>query len=178
MGPKRSVNAVFQAERLSKEEQARTMQRANARWYAAAKRFEWESRAEIWDREQEEQRAELMRSIAAKCQYVSRPYRITQLNSMADALARTLEQGIEPALFLNISKQIQSLMHDVADEVTAWNASIDASCDAAALNEWNAKNQRLKEYAEEREVQMDFELDQKIAQAQALQTLNAERKHY
>src|SRR5262249_26447057 len=90
-------------------------------------------------------------NIAMQCAFTSRPFRIAQLNSMAETLSRELEKGHEPPVFLALVKQIQSLMQEIAKEIDAWGVHFDASCDAAALNILKQKYQRMEELAQERE---------------------------
>lgn len=149
MGPKRSVHAIFQAEKQSMVEKSRG--RPGETWYNAAKKYHWQERADAWDAEQDEQKAALIRDIALKSSFVSKPFRLVLLNSMADTLSRELEQGHSPAMFIALTKQIQSLMHDIQSELQEWDIHPDASCDAAALGALKRKEKRMEELAQERQ---------------------------
>jgi hypothetical protein len=163
LGSKRSINAAYEQERKDKQVKAST--KAGPEWYNAAKRYNWKIRADAYDQDQDEQKARLMQAIAAKCAYVSRPFRIAQLNSMTDTLARELEKGQDVQVFLNLTKQIQALMHDIQDEVRDWGVQIDASTDAAALDALNDKERRQSALQEERQ---EREMDATLAQAERL----------
>ncbi len=165
LGLKRSINATFEAEHQadSKEKQGKTRTKCGPEWYNAAKRYQWAERAKAWDTKETERKARLMHYIVAQEPFVSRPFRITQLNSMAESLMHTLEKGCEAKLALAITKQLQSLMHDIADEIAAWEVTVDASCDAFALESLKAKQQRMTELYREQEKQKEAELDAKIA---------------
>jgi hypothetical protein len=158
-GHKRSVNAVFEAER--QEKAGKSSNKAGETWYGAAKRYEWEARASAYDEHVQGQKAEAMRKLAASSPFISRPYRLMQLNSLADSVSRLIEQGQAPDVFLPLCKQLQALMHDISSEVAIWDAPIDATCDAAALDATIAKMLRL------RDIQIEHELDQE-AQIDAL----------
>ena len=167
MGPKRSVHAVFEAEKQNKVEKSRG--RPGETWYNASKKYQWQKRAEAWDAEQDEQKATIMRDIAMKSPFLSKPFRLYQLNSMADSLSRHLEQGVDIATFLALSKQQQSLMHDIRDELEEWNMHPDASCDAAALTALQEKNVRLREFQEERELDQEAVINRMFAQHELMQ---------
>lgn len=160
MGPKRSIHAVYEAEKQSKGSNSRG--RAGETWYNAAKKYQWQARADAWDAEQDEKKAEQMREIAMACAFTSRPFRIAQLNSMADTLSRQLEQGHDPATFLALTKQIQSLMQDITKEIEAWGMHFDASCDAAALDVLKEKYKRMQDLEQERWDIMEEEMDRKL----------------
>lgn len=164
MGSRRSVNKVYAQEQ--QEKAARSKGNGGSTWYNAVKRYQWEARADAWDREQDEQKAALLRQIAVKCAFVSRPFRITQLNSAAVTLMVEIEKGHPPDVFLAMVKQLQALMHDIQAEVDAWNVTIDASCDSAALEALHQKSERQKALQQERDEIMEEELDFKIAQLQ------------
>ncbi|MFM8320772.1 MAG: PBSX family phage terminase large subunit [Chloroflexota bacterium] len=53
LGPGRSIEAVYRAECEAKH---RAVKRPNRTWYDQAERWQWRSRAEVWDRRQAEQR--------------------------------------------------------------------------------------------------------------------------
>ncbi len=167
LGSKRSINAASEVEREGK---SRT--NAGPEWYKAAKRYQWQERADAYDREQSEQNAYLMRQIAMKCSFVSRPYRITQLNSIAETLARELEKGHDPVTFMAMIRQMQSLMQNIIEEVTAWDITLDASCDAAAFEALQQKDKRMSELAQEREMiaeeEADFKLQQMLQQREMM----------
>lgn len=120
-GTKRSINAAYELEHKAegKDKQRKTRTKTGPEWYQAAKRYRWEERAQAYDREQDEQRSQLMQQIALKCAFVSRPFRIVQLNAMAEGLMREVERGCETTMFLAIIRQIQALMHDITEEVEA-----------------------------------------------------------
>jgi len=162
LGSNRSVNAVFDAE--NKKGQAKASYNPGKGWYNAAKRYQWQIRADAWDNEQDEQKAEQMRQIAMKCAFTSRPYRIAQLDSMADALARQIEKGLEISICLATIKQIQSLMQEIAKEIDAWGVHFDASCDAAALDALKQKYKRMAELEQERWDIMEEEIEHKLQQ--------------
>jgi phosphatidylserine/phosphatidylglycerophosphate/cardiolipin synthase-like enzyme len=162
LGSKRSINGTFELERKNKQEKSRT--NAGPEWYNAAKRYQWQDRAESWDRDQDGHKAIIMQAIAAKCSFVSRPFRIVQLNSLADTLMRETEKGQEVQVFLALTKQIQSLMHDIQDEIAAWGVPLDAATDAAALDAYREKGKRMNALQQEREEIADAEIDAMIAQ--------------
>jgi hypothetical protein len=162
MGARRSVNAVFEAER--QEKAGKRSNKAGESWYGAARRYEWEQRAEFWDREQDEEKATLMRQIAMRCVFASRPFRLTQLNATAETLMRQLEMGHDPPTYLALARQLQSLMSDIREEVQAWNITIDASCDAAALKALQQKEQRINALQQERDQIAEEELDRKLVE--------------
>ncbi len=168
LGPKRSVNAVFEAER--QEKSGKSSNKAGTTWYNAAKRYHWQERAEAYDKEQDEQKAAILRQIAMKSPFVSKPYRLIQLNSMVDTLSRQLEQGHDPSTFLALTKQIQSLMHDIRDELDEWNIHPDASCDASALDALKQKQKRMQELAQERQDIAEEELEHMLAQYERMNT--------
>ena len=149
LGSKRNVNAVYELEQAEKAGKSRG--KDGETWYNASKRYQWERRAEAWDAEQSNQKAAMLRQIAMRSPFVSRPFRITQLNSAADTLMREMEKGHEPAVFLAMIKQLRELMHDINDEVESWNVPITAECDAAALQALEQKSERQKELAQERQ---------------------------
>lgn len=165
LGTKRTVNAAYEVEHQvdSKEKQRKSRTKCGPEWYNAARRWQWEERAHAWDKEQDEHKAALMRQIAMRCAFVSRPFRIVELNTMAEALMRAMEKGIAAELYVPLSKQLQSLLRDIAEETALWGVTIDASCDAAALDALKQGGERLKEIAEEREAEEDAALDAQIA---------------
>jgi hypothetical protein len=159
MGHTRSINAVWEAERKAsgkpiRDKQQKTKTTVGPEWYNAAKRYKWKERAKAYDRAQDEHKAHLMREIAQRCAYTSRPFRLVQLNVMLDGLARVVEAGCEAHLYLAVCKQMQSLMQDIANEVQAWGITIDASSDAAALDAYQAKQARLAAHQQERDEAM------------------------
>lgn len=164
LGRKRSINAVYEAEKQEKASKSRG--KAGETWYNAARRYQWVQRADAWDNEQDERKALLMRQIAMKCAFVSPAFRLTQLNALAETLMREVEKGQPAALFLAMARQMQAVMHDIADEVAAWGVPLDASCDAAALGALERKHERMAELQQAREEQEDYEMDlaiQKLA---------------
>jgi hypothetical protein len=162
LGPKRSVNAVFEAEQREKAVRARG--KISTCWYNASRRYQWEARADAWDAEQSQQKALMLRQIAMKCSFVSRPFRIVQLNSAATTLMRELEKGQEAPVYLAMVKQLRELMHDINAEVEGWNVPIDSSCDAAAMAAFEQKIKRQEELQQEREMIEEEEIDFAIAQ--------------
>ena len=174
LGPKRSVRAVYDAEQQQKASKGRG--NPGTTWYTAVKRYDWWRRAEAWDAEQSNQKAAMLRQIAMKCAFVSRPFRITQLNSAATTLMMELEKGHEPAVFLAMLKQLRELMHDINDEVESWNVPITAECDAAALAALEAKSERQKGLQAERDLIEEEELDHAIEQAVQRDQWMKERK--
>ena len=167
LGSNRSVHAVFEAE--NKKGQAKASYNPGKGWYNAAKRYQWQIRADAWDNEQDEQKAEQMRQIAMQCAFTSRPYRITQLNSMAETLSRQLEKGLEISIALATVKQIQMLMQEIAREIEAWGVRFDASCDAAALDALKQKEKRMNELEQERWDIMEEDMEHKLQQYEAQQ---------
>lgn len=163
-GHTRSVNAIYEAERQEKAEKSRN-NRAGETWYQAARRYQWKERAAAYDDEVQEQKAATMRQLAAQSPFISRPYRLMQLNSLADGVARLIEQGQPPEVFLPLCKQLQALMHDIASEVSTWDAPIDVTCDASALDATIAKMQRL------RAAQLEYEQSQDARMAAAAREL-------
>jgi hypothetical protein len=160
LGPKRSVNQVF-----VQEQQERTVKsrgKVGSTWYNAVKRFEWERRAEAYDREQDNQKAAMLRQIAMKCAFVSRPFRIVQLNSAATTLMREMEKGQPSPVFLAMLKELRELMSCINDEVESWNVPITAECDAAALGAFEQKILRQKELEQDlqdiEEENLDFQI--------------------
>jgi hypothetical protein len=149
LGPMRSVNAAAELERKSKKEKSRT--NTGPEWYNAAKRYQWQERAEAYDKEQDEQKAALLREIAMKSPFISKPFRLVQLNSLVDTLSRQLEQGRDSVTFLALTKQIQSIMHDIRDELEEWYIHPDASCDAAAFDAYKQRQKRMQELEQERQ---------------------------
>lgn len=162
LGPKRTINAVFEAETKKKQEKSR--RNAGPEWYNSAKKYQWKERAEAWDAEQDEQKANLLRQIAMTSPFISKPFRLIQLNSMADALARCLEQGHDAATYITLTKQLQCLMHDIRAELEEWNIHPDSSCDAAALDAWKQRGKRLQAFEQERQDAKDEETDRILAQ--------------
>lgn len=160
LGPKRSVNQVFLQEQ--QERNVKSRGKVGSTWYNAVKKFEWERRAEAYDAEQSNQRAQMLRQIAMRSPFVSRPFRIVQLNSAANSLMMELEKGHPPDVFLAMVKQLRELMHDINAEVESWNVPIDSSCDAAALAAYEAKIERQKELEQERETIQEEELEHKM----------------
>jgi hypothetical protein len=162
LGSKRSINGTYELER--KEKQLKASTKAGPEWYNAAKRYQWQLRADAWDREQEEQRAGLMRQIASRCAFVSRPFRLAQLNSAAETLTRELEKGHDPVVYLALTRQLQSLLHDIKSETDEWGLQIDASCDAAAFTAWEQKIKRMDGLQAERDEIMEEEFDRSLVQ--------------
>lgn len=155
-GHTRSVNAVYEAEQQEKAGKSRG--KAGETWYHAAKLYRWEERAAAYDANVLEQKALGMRALAVQSPFLSSSYRLWQLNSLADGVARIIEQGQPPETFLPLCKQLQSLMHDIAAEVAACGLSFDATCDAAALDAVIAKLVRLKEIEEQRKLAQETRL--------------------
>ncbi len=176
LGAKRSVNAAFELEHKKKQEKTST--NPGKEWYNAAKRYQWKERAENYDKEQDEQKAALLREIALKSPFVSKPYRLVQLNSMVDTLSRQLEQGHDPATFLALIKQIQSLMHDIRAELDEWHIHPDASCDAAALDAFKQKQKRMQELEEERQDIAEEEMARMLATYERIEQQLEQRKHH
>ncbi len=164
LGPKRSVRAVYDAEQQQKASKGRG--NPGTTWYSAVKRYRWWERAEAWDKEQSNHKAQMLRQIAMRSPFVSRPFRIVQLNSAANTLMMELEKGHPPDVFLAMLKQLRELMHDITAEVESWNVPIDSTCDAAALAALDEKIERQKELAQEREDIEEEELERQIALAQ------------
>lgn len=160
LGPKRSVNQVYEQE----QQQKPTKNKGNggSTWYNAVKKYRWWERAEAWDKEQDHHKAQQLRQIAMQSPFVSRPFRIVQLNSAASTLMMELEKGHEPAVFLAMMKQLRELLHDINTEVESWNVPIDASCDAAALAALEMKLERQKEMQIERELDEEAAIDRQL----------------
>lgn len=172
MGRKRSVNGVFEAER--QEKAGKRTNKAGETWYGAARRYQWEMRANAWDAHQDESKAQTARDIAARCPFVSRPYRIVSLNNMALALEHTLASQDLPALnYLAISKHLQALMQEIAQEVTSWQSEMETISDAAALDAMHDLKRRIEERAREREEEEEAKTDALIERAMLLE---AEKK--
>src|SRR5260370_30641010 len=93
---------------------------------------------------------------------------------MADAFARHLEQGHDPITFIALSKQMQSLMHDIQCELAEWDIHPDASCDASAYDALKEKQARLQEIEHERELDLEDELDRKFDQYLLLQSMRGQ----
>jgi hypothetical protein len=167
MGSKRSINAVYEAEKQDKS--GKSSNKAGTTWYSAAKRYRWQERAEAWDNEQDEQKAAMLREIALTSPFISKAYRLIQLNGMTDALSQTLEQGIDAVTFIAIAKQIQALMHDIRDELDEWSIHPDAACDAAAFHAYKQRSARLRDAEELRELDRDAETDKMIAKLEIYQ---------
>lgn len=172
LGYRRSVNAVFEAERQEKAGKGRN--KAGEHWYGAARRWQWEARAEAWDSAQDVAKAALMRQIATRSPFVSRPFRIAELNELATSLMRHIEPGQEPAVYLAISRELRALMLDIQAEVDAWGLVPDSESDAAALDAFNAKSTRLADYEEERWLDKEAELDALMVKAEFIRE-SAER---
>jgi hypothetical protein len=162
LGPKRSVRAVYDAE----QQQKATKGRGNpgTTWYSIVKRFEWWQRAEAWDKQQDNEKAAMLRQIAMRSPFVSRPFRITQLNSAATTLMMEMEKGHPPDVFLAMVKQLRELMHDINAEVESWGVPITPECDAAAMVAFEQKIKRQEELQQEREMIAEEEADFAIAQ--------------
>lgn len=173
-GHTRSVNAVYEAER--REKQGKPSNKISACWYEAARRWNWEARAEAWDEEQGALKAALMRQIAQRSPFVSRPFRIVELNALATSLMRHLEPGQEPTVYLAIAREMRALLLDIKAEVAEWGCVPDAECDAAALDAYNAKGQRLAEYQEDRELDQEAELDRLLQRYEAMQQMTAQAR--
>lgn len=165
MGYRRSINAVYETERA--EKQGKASSKVSAGWYEAARRYQWEARAAAWDDAQSEEKAVLMRQIAARSPFVSRPYRIVQLNTLCEALTRAIDAGQDVAVFVTMVKQMRELMGDMKAELDEWNVPLDASCDAAALDALKQDNKRRRELNEERQADEEAALDRKIAECVA-----------
>lgn len=176
LGPKRSVRHVWEQEQAQKA--TRSKGNGGSTWYNAVKRYDWWRRAEAWDAEQSNQKAAMLRQIAMKCAFVSRPFRITQLNSAATTLMMELEKGHPPDVFLAMVKQLRELMHDINDEVDSWNVPITAECDAAAMVALEAKSERQAELAQERQDIEEEELDHQMMLAQMDGSLERYLKRY
>jgi hypothetical protein len=168
MGPRRSINAVFVLEREKKGE-GKPGGKAGTRWYEAALRWQWQSRAEASDAFQEEQKAATMRDIAARLPFVSRPFRLTQLNILAVGLMRKTEEGLPITDYVVCVRLMQSLLHDIADEVREWGVTVDATADSAALAELEHKNARLRDLDEQRELDEEAEIERLLARHDELQ---------
>lgn len=143
LGARRSVNAVFELER--QEKSGKVSNKAGSRWYGVARYWQWEARAAAYDAEVERQSAAAMRDIAANMPFVSRPYRLVQLNTLAAALMSKIEAGMEVTDFLASARMLQSLMHDITEEVTAGGYSLDQTADSAALLTFARKHLRLED---------------------------------
>lgn len=167
LGPTRSIRAVFESEKKTKE--VVRSYKCGETWYNAARRYHWQSRADAYDNEQDEQKAAQMREIAMKCAFTSRPYRIAQLNSMAEGLSRALENELELSISLVTIKQLTSLMQEIAKEIDAWGVHFDASCDAAALDALKQKQQRMVELEQERWDMKEEEVERLLLKHDALQ---------
>lgn len=177
LGPRRSVNAVFERERQEKAGWKAT-NKAGTRWYDTALRWQWEARAEAYDAHVDTEKAAAMREIAARMPFVSRPFRLVQLNSLAISLMRVTEPGrLDADTFLAVCKTMQSLMHDIAEEVSAWGVPIDHTADSAALMELTQRNLRLKDFEQERELDQEAEIDRLMMKAQLLDETLKRRKH-
>lgn len=167
LGSKRTVNAARDTEYKDKQKESRT--KTGPEWYNAAKRWQWATRADAWDNTQRDTKAAMMRQIAKTCAFVSRPFRLTQLNSLADALVRHLERGQDPATFLAMTRQLQALMHQIILEVEAWDITIDASCDAFALDAYKEKRLRMQALKADRTHEEEVEFTYQLAQLQKQQ---------
>src|SRR5258708_2251886 len=131
MGPRRTVNAVFERER--QEKAGKPTNKAGSRWYNAALHWQWEARAEAYDGHVDEQKAAAMRAIATSLPFVSRPYRLVQLNMLAEGLMRRTAETDDLPEHIACIRTMQSLMHDIAEEVTSWGIPLDHTADSAAL---------------------------------------------
>ena len=132
MGPRRTVNAVFERER--QEKAGKATNKAGSRWYNAALHWQWEARAEAYDTHIDEGKAAALRQVAASMPFVSRPYRLVHLNMLAEGLMRrTTDEGLDLPEHIACIRTMQALMHDIAEEVQAWGIPLDHTADSAAL---------------------------------------------
>ena len=97
---------------------------------------------------------------------------------MVHTLSLQLEQGHDPVTFIALTKQIQSLMHDIRAELDEWHIHPDVSCDAAALDAFKQKQKRMQELEEERQDIAEEEMGRMLAKYELIeQQLELTKQH-
>jgi hypothetical protein len=156
-GPKRTLKAAVEQERehiaalkspkkpTSKKKSVRTEQQNSAplqvpgSWKVASTTWRWAERARAWDAQVIDEKAQVMRKVLAEvAPYTSRAYRVLQLNNLANVTQKRFDKYLESGSFptstlILLSKQMQSLLRDIAAETALLDGVTQVQADAAAL---------------------------------------------
>jgi hypothetical protein len=156
LGPKRSLRATIAAETEAgqetksnrKKQQTNTSQNLSdvsvpGSWSRAAKVWNWRERAASWDQDRLIEQGKRFQQSVGNCEYASRVGRIQVLNKIILSYIPELNKPMDLKLHMETVKLVQSLMKQIADEMSEFSALDTTELDGRVAR-------YLSEHAEER----------------------------
>jgi hypothetical protein len=138
MGPKRSLRALVIAEpstqKATRKQPEKKMSDVSVpgAWKRASKMWRWVERAEAYDLYQQSRYAQAIRETANELPYSSCAYRIMTLNSIAANLEAQIKPRMDMNIYMSIIARLQSIMRDIATEMSKLDGVTQEACDAGA----------------------------------------------
>jgi len=144
MGPKRSLRAVVASEpQDNKAGKGNKVQTKNSEqkisdvsvpgaWSRSAKVWQWKARAEAYDLAQLEKQAAHLRQFVVELPFLSKMYRLLQLNQMATAFLGFAQEGMSLEECVTYIKTMQSLFKDIEYAMSNMDETTLMMADAAA----------------------------------------------